>query len=124
MSQQFKEFPLDPLEDVTPLADGESSLGYSLYSSNTQKSFNLASKDLAQLRPTIPSSEISVVRILPKTMKVSKEDKQDKGPITKRSTSFNQHKLEQLPPKTDPYELVKLCRQGWTLSKVLIYLSQ
>eukprot|EP00602_Paraphysomonas_sp_CaronLab_P001434 CAMPEP_0185028616 /NCGR_PEP_ID=MMETSP1103-20130426/14430_1 /TAXON_ID=36769 /ORGANISM="Paraphysomonas bandaiensis, Strain Caron Lab Isolate" /LENGTH=252 /DNA_ID=CAMNT_0027563085 /DNA_START=376 /DNA_END=1134 /DNA_ORIENTATION=+ len=35
----------------------------------------------------------------------------------KIGSPINHHKLEDLPPKADPYELVKLCRQGWTLAK-------
>jgi hypothetical protein len=122
MSQfSSSQFPMDPLEDLPPLTEGESSVGFSFASGQTQVTFEAASRELRQLRPALPHSEINVVRILPKKSPPKKEIVSQSQSQSVLGSTINQHKLEQLPPKSDPYELVKLCRQGWTLSKVRIY---
>jgi hypothetical protein len=118
------QFPLDPLEDLPPLNEGELSVGFSFSSGQTQATFEAASRELRQQRPALPHSEISVVRILPKKSSPKKERvNQSHSGQSMLGSTINQHKLDQLPPKSDPYELVKLCRQGWTLSKVRISYS-
>jgi hypothetical protein len=110
--ESLSVFPLDPLDDLPPLTAGGSSVGFSLDSAATQASFEIASRELLHQRPMLPHSEMNVVRIRPKKSPPKKPIQSALG------SEINQHKLEQLPPKSDPYELVKLCRQGWTLSKV------
>lgn len=119
MSQHsFSQFPVDPLEDLPPLSMGEASVGFSFVSGETQATFEAASRELRQQRPVLPHSEINVVRILPKKPSPKKGKDYHSQSQSEFGSAMNQHKLEQLPPKSDPYELVRLCRQGWTLSKV------
>ena len=110
-----QHFPADPLADVE--TDYQfSSDNYSGWLSDQKSTFENASKDLLHRRPMIPHSELNCVRsVRPKPVKAA-ADASSSPP--RRVIPMNRHKLSSIPPKTDPYELVKLVRRGWTLSKV------
>jgi hypothetical protein len=116
-SLSLSSFPTDPLEGVGGDID------ISIFS-DSQMTFEAASRDFLHQRPLFPHSDMIVSR------KNTQEESSKKfsasnlrvdshSPPHFLGSNVNQHKLEQLPPKSDPYELVKLCRQGWTLSKVI-----
>ena len=121
----INQFPIDPLEDIESYKEEEGYEG-SFSSKISQNSFEFASKDFLKQRPIIPSSELNIIKkiskqSLPPPLTLSSSTftpRKGKEKSSISMTNINSHKLEQLPPKSDPYELVKLCRQGWTLSKV------
>lgn len=114
-SEQY--FPADPLEDVdaSQYSGGENYSQW--YSEGQDSTFEDASRDLFLRRPVIPHSELNCIRNVRPKKKTYNQEK-DVKTAHGNEVPINRHKLSSIPPNTDPYELVKLVRKGWTLSKV------
>jgi hypothetical protein len=103
-------FPADPLADVDP--NQYSSDNYSQWFSEAEGSFEEASKEILSRRPMIPHSDLTCIRRVP-PRKRPENDSLNTDPSMR-----NKQKLGAISTKSDPYDMVKLVRKGWTLSKV------